>query len=85
MTRAAYSTLHGRIGEALHLNPLGIIFLPVACVGIGIEIIGWIRGKALPFRLRVGAKGAWAIGWIVVAFWIARNLPWWPFMLLSPP
>lgn len=85
MTRAAYSTLHGRIGEAFRLNPLGMILLPMACLGIGIEIIGWVRGKALPYRLRVGAKGAWIIVWMVVIFWISRNLPWWPFTLLSPP
>ena len=85
MTRAAYSTLHGRIGEAFRLNPLGMILLPMAGLGIGIEIIGWVRGTALPYRLRVGAKGAWIIVWAVVVFWIARNLPWWPFTLLSPP
>lgn len=85
MTRAAHATLHGQLGEAFRFNPVGMILLPLACVGVGIELLGWIRGKPLPFRLNVGASGAWMIVWIVVAFWIFRNLPWWPFTLLSPP
>jgi len=85
MTRAAHATLHGRIGEAFRFNPVGMVLLPLACVGIGIEILGWVRGKPLPFRLNVGATGAWVIVWIVVAFWILRNIPCWPFTLLAPP
>lgn len=85
MTRAAYSTLHGRIGEAFRFNPLGMILLPLACVGVVIETLGWVRGKPLPFRLNVGSAGAWAIVWLVIGFWVLRNLPWWPFTLLSPP
>jgi hypothetical protein len=85
MTRAAHATLHGRIGEAFRFNPVGMVLLPLACVGIGIEILGWVRGKPLPFRLNVGAAGAWVIVWIVVAFWILRNIPCWPFTLLAPP
>lgn len=85
MTRAAYAGLHGKIGAAFRFNPVGMVLLPLACVGLGIEITGWVRGKPLPFRLGIGAKGAWAIVVIVIAFWILRNLPWWPFTLLAPP
>ncbi len=85
MTRAAHATLHGRFGEAFRFNPLGMVLLPLACVGVGIETLGWIRRKPLPCRLSVGAVGAWGIVWLVIGFWILRNLPWWPFTLLSPP
>ena len=85
MTRAAHATLHGRLGEAFRFNPVGMILLPLACTGLGIEILGWIRGRPLPFRLKVGVMGAWAIVWIVVGFWILRNIPCWPFTLLSSP
>lgn len=85
MTRAAHATLHGRLGEAFRYNPLGMILLPLACIGVGIEVIGWLRGKPLPFRLNVGAMGAWLIVWLVVGFWLLRNIPCWPFTLLSPP
>lgn len=85
MTRAAHATLHGRLGEAFRYNPLGMILLPLACIGVGIEVIGWVRGKPLPFRLNVGTVGAWIIVWLVVGFWLLRNIPHWPFTLLSPP
>ncbi len=85
MTRAAHATLHGRLGEAFRFNPLGMILLPLAFIGVGIEVIGWVRRKPLPFRLNAGGKGAWAIVWLVVSFWILRNLTYWPFTLLSPP
>lgn len=85
MTRAAYATLHGRIGEAFRMNPVGMILLPLACIRLGIQLLGWVRGKPLPFRFNVGARGAWAIVWVVIGFWILRNIPMWPFLLLSPP
>jgi Protein of unknown function (DUF2752) len=85
MTRAAEATLHGRIGEAFRYNPVGMILLPLASIGIGIELLGWVRGRPLPFRLHFGAFGAKAILWLIVGFWILRNLPYWPFTLLSPP
>lgn len=85
MTRAAHATLHGRIGEAFRYNPVGMILFPLAVAGLGIEALGWVREKPLPFRLKVGAVGAWGIVWIVLGFWILRNLPWWPCTLLAPP
>lgn len=85
MTRAAHATLHGQIDEAFRFNPLGMILLPLACAGVAIEVLGWVRGKPLPFRLNVGATGAWVIVWLVIGFWILRNLPWWPFTMLAPP
>jgi len=84
MTRAAHAVLHGHFGQAFRFNPVGVILLPIALVGVGIELAGWVRGRPLPFRLHPGARGAWAIAWIVIAFWILRNLPWWPFTLLAP-
>lgn len=85
MTRAAHATLHGNIAEAVRFNPLGMILLPVAAVGLGIEMLGWIRGKPLPFRFQVGAAGAWAIAGVLIGFWILRNIPVWPLTLLAPP
>ena len=85
MTRAAYATLHGRIGDAFRFNPVGMVLLPVAAVGFGIEALGWVRGKPLPFRFKIGRRGVWAIVWLVGVFWILRNIPCWPFTLLSPP
>jgi hypothetical protein len=85
MTRAAYAALHGQIGEAFRFNPVGMILLPLASFGVGLQVIGWARGKALPFRLKVGRVGGWVIVGLVISFWVLRNLPWWPFTLLAPP
>ena len=85
MTRAAHAALHGDVANAFYFNPLGMVLLPLAMVGVGIEIAGWVRGRALPFRLNVGARGGWVIVVLLVSFWIMRNLPWWPFRLLAPP
>ena len=85
MTRAAYATLHGRIGDAFRMNPVGMILLPLASIGLGIEVLGWVRGKPLPFRLKIGARGAWVIVWVLIGFCILRNIPIWPFVLLGPP
>jgi hypothetical protein len=85
MTRAAHATLHGRLGEAIRFNPVGMILLPLAAVGVAIETAGWVLGKPLPFRLRVGVAGAWILAGVVIGFGIARNIPAWPFTLLAPP
>ncbi|MEY3895995.1 MAG: hypothetical protein RLZZ214_1515 [Verrucomicrobiota bacterium] len=85
MTRAVHATLHGRFGEAFRFNPVGMILLPVAAVGVALEILSWVLGKPLPFRLRVGVAGAWILVGVVVGFWVMRNIPAWPFTLLAPP
>lgn len=85
MTRAAYAALHGRIGEAFWMNPLGVILLPMVLLGIGLETVGWMRGRPLPVRLHFGSAGAWCLVGGIFAFWMLRNLPWFPFTLLAPP
>lgn len=85
MTRAAHATLNGRIGDAFRFNAAGMILLPTALIALGIEVVGWIREKPLPLRVTVGSRLAWTIVGSVMAFWIFRNLPSWPFTLLAPP
>ncbi len=76
MTRASYATLHGNIAQAFRFNPVGMILLPLALVAIGIELIGWVRGKPLPFRIRTGKWGATVLLAIILAWWVLRNLFW---------
>jgi hypothetical protein len=84
MTRAAYATLHGDLAHAFRMNVVGMILLPLAMVGLGLELIGWVRGRPLPFRLDPGPKGSWTIAAVVLAFWVLRNIPVWPCTLLAP-
>lgn len=76
MTRATYATLHGDIFQAFQYNPLGMVLLPVALLGIGIESAGWVRGKPFPFRLRTGKWGGTILVAIILAWWVLRNLFW---------
>ena len=85
MTRTAHASLHGRISEAFRLNPVGMVLLPLAGAGVGLEIAGWVRGRPLPIRLHLGVAGGWVILALVVSFWVFRNIPQWPFTLLAPP
>jgi hypothetical protein len=85
MTRATHAVFHGRIFEAFRFNPVGMILFPAAVVGIGLELLGWVRGKPLPVRFRIGGRWAWGIAGILLAFWILRNIPVWPCTLLAPP
>lgn len=84
MTRAAAALLHGEVAAAFRLNPVGILLLPLALAGLAIELLGWVRGRPLPFHMNPGARGAWALVLIIAGFWVLRNLPWWPFTLLAP-
>lgn len=78
MTRASYAMLHGRLGEAFALNPVGMVLLPLALIGLSLEVAGWVRGRPLALRLRPGRYGSRIILAAVVIFAIGRNLPWWP-------
>lgn len=85
MTRAASAALHGNFAAAFRFNPVGMILFPLAIIGVGIETIGWVRGRKLPFRLHFGARGAWVIVFVITGFWVLRNIPVWPFTCLAPP
>lgn len=74
MTRATYALLHGKFSEAFQFNPVGIILLPIALIAIGIEVLGWVRGKPLPIRTNPGRWGAMAIAAVVIGWFVLRNV-----------
>lgn len=85
MTRATHAALHGHFGKAFRFNPVGMVLFPISLLGISMELAGWVRGKPPPVSLRLGRNGAWFILVVILAFWILRNIPTWPFNLLAPP
>ena len=85
MTRAAHAALHGRFGEAFRFNPLGMVLFPAVLVGLALELVAWVCGSALPLRFRIGARWGWGVFGLLMAFWVFRNIPAWPFTLLAPP
>lgn len=85
MTRGTVAALHGEFGWAFRHNPVGMVLLPLAMAGLALELAGWVRGRPLRWRLPLGRYGGWVILWTLLAFFLLRNLPWWPLTLLAPP
>lgn len=74
MTRATHALLNGRISDAFRLNPVGMVVLPLAMVALGLEVLGWVRGRPLPYRIKSGRWGATILAVVIIGWWILRNL-----------
>lgn len=74
MTRGSTALLRGEFLKGFLYNPVGMILFPLGIIGLGIEVIGWVRGKPLPFRLKPGRWGATVLAVVVISWWIVRNL-----------
>lgn len=85
MTRASFAMLHGDFLKAFRYNPLGVVLFPLAVIGVLLQAIGWANNRPPPIRWTAGPRGAVWIAGLIIAFWVLRNLPWWPFTLLAPP
>jgi len=82
LTRALHALVHGDLQRALSMNPLAVLLLPLMPV-----MAAWSAGWWQPARLRpvmdvLMAPKLWL--WLLPGYWIARNLPWYPFNLLAP-
>ena len=84
MTRATSALLEWDVIPAIRCNPLGVILLPIALFGVGLEAIGWVRGTTPPWKIPLGRHGAKILAALVILFFILRNFPWYPFSLLAP-
>ncbi len=82
-TRAAHQLLHGHFAAALALNPLLVLLLPFLGYAFVSYALMGIRGRGLP-RVFVPPPLIWLLFWMVLAFWILRNVPLYPFYLLAP-
>jgi len=81
--RALHQLLHGHLRAALGLNPLTISLLPFLAYPFLSNVVMVLRGRSLP-RVSLPPWTSWALLWTVLAFWIARNIPVYPFTLLAP-
>jgi hypothetical protein len=84
--RAIHQLLHGNVSAALALNPLAVCLVPAL-----IASAVWTHGIRRPTakqttssRPRGAFNWAWFLLLVVVAFWILRNVPAYPFTLLAP-
>lgn len=80
-TRTLHALLHGDIGQAMSMNPLLVLALPVLAL-MAVNAAGWWSPRdTLLWRVLRSPK-FWL--WLLLGYWIARNLPWWPFSWLAP-
>lgn len=81
--RGLHQLLHGHPLAALDLNPLLILGLPfMGYVFLSYALVT-IRGRGLP-RVFIPTPLIWAMFWFIIAFWVLRNIPVYPFTLLAP-
>lgn len=81
-TRAVHALLHGDFGAALGMNGLCVLLLPFLLVALPLQAVAWVRRTPPPTMAPPGA--ARALLWVVLAFWLLRNLPFLPFTALAP-
>jgi hypothetical protein len=78
LLRGTRALTRGDIGGALDHNILIIPILGTMLVAYGVwaaRCFGWRNTS-----LRVDPKWGWVAGAILGVFWVARNLPWFPFL-----
>lgn len=83
-TRSALLQLvRGNLYAAWRLNPFTILALPALVLFTVSQALTLLRGRSLP-RLFLSPSLVWAIFFFILAYWILRNIPVYPFTLLQP-
>lgn len=82
-TRCCHALVHGDIEQALAWNPLFVLLLPYLIYSaVHIGILMW-TGRAAPgYRMPVWLGKT--LMWVLLLYWIARNIPIEPFTWLVP-
>lgn len=81
--RALHQLLDGNLRTAFGLNPLMVSFLPLIAYGFLSGLVRVVSGRNVP---GVFLPALWIriILGVIILFWIARNIPVYPFSLLAP-
>jgi hypothetical protein len=81
--RAVHQISHGNIIQAFRLNPLMVIMAPFVGYALIRQLIYTLIRK--PLRpVFIKPVWVWILLGIIIAYWIGRNIPFWPFSLLGP-
>lgn len=78
-TRAAHALVHGHLLQAIGYNPLAAIVLPIVAIR---AILTMVRPRQT--KKMLPAAWVYVIFALVMAYWIGRNIPVYPFTLLAP-
>ena len=81
MTRALHALVHGDVPRAFSMNPLAMTMLAISPLLLGWKL-GWQPAWLRPLVAVVAKPKFWLV--VLPLYWIARNLPWFPFTLLAP-
>lgn len=81
--RALHQLLHGNFAEAMRLNALLVLSLPLISFMFLKACLSMIRRDGRPFQYpRTGTM--WVVVIVVLVYWVLRNIPCHPFTLLAP-
>lgn len=82
-TRATHQFLHGNVLRGLACNPILSLAVPLIALLVW-EQLGRARSWPVwPVWPVTRTVSPWVL-WIVLGYWVARNLPFMPFTLLAP-
>ena len=81
MTRMLHALVHGDVVRAFAMNPLAMAMLALSPLPAAWKL-GWQPKALRPLMALLAEPKFWLV--LLPAYWIARNLPWWPFALLAP-
>jgi hypothetical protein len=82
LTRAMHAVVTGHPLRALDHNILIALILPLAVYTYFVWVSRTMFGWELPY-VRVSKRVGYAIGPLILVFWVVRNLPWAPFNWLN--
>lgn len=80
-TRALHALLHGEVVQALAMNPLLVVALPVLAA-MALNAAGWRPGGSEAVWRALSKPKLWL--WLLLGYAVLRNLPWPPFAWLAP-
>ena len=81
MTRALHALAHGDVPGAFSMNPLAMSMLAISPL-LAAWKLGWQPKWLRPLVGLLAEPKFWLV--LLPLYWIARNLPWFPFTLLAP-
>ncbi|MFT3755016.1 MAG: DUF2752 domain-containing protein [Pseudoxanthomonas sp.] len=80
-TRMLHALAHFDLPRAFAMNPLAMSLLALSPL-LGAWKLGWQPKALLPLIALLAEPKFWLV--LLPAYWVARNLPWFPFTMLAP-
>ncbi|MBS7566082.1 DUF2752 domain-containing protein [Mucilaginibacter sp. Bleaf8] len=77
--RAIHALLHANLADAIRQNLLLVLSLPILLIHFGYVLTSALKGKKYKWALLYHPLTPRIMAVIVIAFWIVRNTPYYPF------